>query len=1728
MRAAIWVPVRCFFIVGALLWAPACDDPVEPNRGPGTMGSIPAQSVFVADTVEILVSGYFSDPDGDALSYSAQSSDAAVVSAAASAGTVRVIGLKQGTATITVTGTDPGALSVEQSFTVTVPNRAPEAVDSIAAMETYVGESAHMVVAAYFSDPDGDSLSYTAESSDTGVVTATVSGDTVWVAGGAQGTTTVTVTATDPGGLFVTQNFPVTVPNRAPERVDSIPAVETHIGLSAPVVVPAYFRDPDGDSLSYTAESSDTGVVTATVSGDTVLVVAVAKGSATVTVTASDPGGLTARQSFAATVANRAPEAVDSIPALEKYLRETGAVVVSAYFTDPDGDALSYAVESSDTAVATAAVSGDTVRVLAVERGNANITVTASDPEGLFAEQSFPFTVPNRAPEVVDSIPAVDTHAGDQVTVIASAYFSDPDGDSLSYEAESSDTGIVTVSVSVESVRVVGVAEGSATVTVTASDPGGLSVAQAFPVKVSPDRQPAILEAFYEATGGASWTNNDNWLTDAPLDTWHGVEVNDRGRVISLELFRNNLKGTIPGELGGLASLETLDVRSNGLSGPIPPELGNLTNLVYAFMDSNELTGPIPPELGDLSRLKYLWLLGNSLSGPIPPEIGKLSGLSALSLSFNRLTGGIPPEMGDLHNIGSLDLSINRLTGGIPPELGDLHNLKTLRLGANQLTGGIPPELGDPQNLRTLDLSENLLTGSMPPQLGSLDSLSELRVEYNQLEGRLPAAFLELGKLRTFRFQFNTSLCFPRTSGFVAWRDNLRSVEGPWCGESDRKVLEELYEAASGADWENSGGWLVGDDLDTWYGVSADSFGYVVEIDLEDNGLKGKIPFQVGDLEGLTKLEIGTNDLVGPLPLRLTNLDLERFGYADTKLCELDDEEFEEWLDGIPSLERTGQECPDPREVLTALYHATGGSGWWYNENWLSDAPLDEWYGVETDEDGQVTWIELTNNLLVSRLPPELGDLPRLERLMLFDNYLSGPIPPELGKLSSLLTLDLSDNLLTGSIPPELGGLYNLSALHLFKNQLSGPIPSELGDLHELHGLHLFENQLSGSIPPELGRLSNLTDLSVVDNDLTGSIPPELGGLGSVEIFGLAHNRLSGAIPPELGDMATVHTLDLNDNDLSGPIPPELGDLPLLWRLDLSGNRISGPIPPELGDLPLLSKLHLNDNELSGPLPSELGDLSVLEELYLHGNPDLSGPIPSSFANLTSLTHFYAHDTGLCLPKELREWFIWTRYRKATLCHDADAYLVQSVQSLSEPVPLVADKEALLRVFVTAVEATTETLPPVTATFYVDDAESYKVDIDGTNEAIPTEISEESLAKSLNVVIPASKIEEGLELVIEIDPDSTIDHEILATTRIPESGRLYAGVKEVGSTELTFLPFLYTEDPDSSVIDAVQGMADDEEDHELLHPTYDLLPIGELVVKGHDPVEIDSDRILDVLSRTKAIRQAEGATDFWMGLMANPGGAATGAAYISGEVSASRLDATTMAHELGHNFSLRHAPCGGPRDVDREYPYEDGRIGAWGYDHRDEEVVRPSTKDLMSYCSPRWIGSYHFTAAANYRTMHRMEVRRGAERSLLVWGSRSASGELSMDPPLVVKGSPLLPDGSGDYDLTGRDDAGEELFSFSFDMIEPADAEEGTGLFVFLLPPAADWESLASLVLGGPGPGSFVLDADSEATMAMVRDLRTGQVRAVRGDFAEPPRVPPGHVVRWSRGIPDREAWRLR
>ena len=165
----------------------------------------------------------------------------------------------------------------------------------------------------------------------------------------------------------------------------------------------------------------------------------------------------------------------------------------------------------------------------------------------------------------------------------------------------------------------------------------------------------AALVALYNATDGPNWTNNTNWLTDAPLSDWFGVTTDGSNRVVGLRLggwendapVSNGLTGSIPGELGSLDQLRSLNLCGNQLTGSIPRELGNLANLERLDLCGNRLTGSIPLALGNLARLRELHLWVNQLSGPIPPELGNLSNLQSLWVPSNQLTGSIPPSWAD-------------------------------------------------------------------------------------------------------------------------------------------------------------------------------------------------------------------------------------------------------------------------------------------------------------------------------------------------------------------------------------------------------------------------------------------------------------------------------------------------------------------------------------------------------------------------------------------------------------------------------------------------------------------------------------------------------------------------------------------------------------------------------------------------------------------------------------------------------------------------------------------------------------------------------------------------------------------------------------------------------------------------------------------------------------------------------------------------------------------------
>ena len=256
-------------------------------------------------------------------------------------------------------------------------------------------------------------------------------------------------------------------------------------------------------------------------------------------------------------------------------------------------------------------------------------------------------------------------------------------------------------------------------------------------------------EALLAARDTLAGSGTLNWSGNSAITSWDGVTIDGSPlRVTKLVLRDRQLTGTIPPELGGLASLVELNLGGNRLTGLIPSELSSLTNLEQLDLSLNQLSGAISTELGSLSKLQVLYLWGNQLTGPIPASLGGLANLEQLDLSLNQLSGAIPTELGSLANLEQLDLSLNQLSGAIPTELGSLSKLQVLYLWGNQLTGPIPSELSSLANLEELSLSQNQLSGAIPTELGGLANLEKLVLSQNQLSGAISTELGSLSKLQ--------------------------------------------------------------------------------------------------------------------------------------------------------------------------------------------------------------------------------------------------------------------------------------------------------------------------------------------------------------------------------------------------------------------------------------------------------------------------------------------------------------------------------------------------------------------------------------------------------------------------------------------------------------------------------------------------------------------------------------------------------------------------------------------------------------------------------------------------------------------------------------------------------------------------------------------------------------------------------------------------------------------
>ena len=207
------------------------------NQAPTVANAIAdATIVNASGTHQVSLSGTFSDADSDALTVTAASANTAkaTVSVAADYSALTVTAKARGTATITVTADDGNGGTVSDTFTVTV--KATPVVASAISDVSGLSEGATQDVSlsGVFSDADGDALTITAASSDTGKATVSVASDgsKLTLTGVAQGTATVTVTAQDSDGNRVSDAFSVTVA-APPQQAVELPGPVVSLELTA-------------------------------------------------------------------------------------------------------------------------------------------------------------------------------------------------------------------------------------------------------------------------------------------------------------------------------------------------------------------------------------------------------------------------------------------------------------------------------------------------------------------------------------------------------------------------------------------------------------------------------------------------------------------------------------------------------------------------------------------------------------------------------------------------------------------------------------------------------------------------------------------------------------------------------------------------------------------------------------------------------------------------------------------------------------------------------------------------------------------------------------------------------------------------------------------------------------------------------------------------------------------------------------------------------------------------------------------------------------------------------------------------------------------------------------------------------------------------------------------------------------------------------------------------------
>lgn len=295
-------------------------------------------------------------------------------------------------------------------------------------------------------------------------------------------------------------------------------------------------------------------------------------------------------------------------------------------------------------------------------------------------------------------------------------------------------------------------------------------------------------------------------------------------------------------------------------------------------------------------------------------------------------------------------------------------------------------------------------------------------------------------------------------------------------------------------------------------------------------------------------------------------------------------------------------------------------------------------------------------------------------------------------------------------------------------------------------------------------------------------------------------------------------------------------------------------------------------------------------------------------------------------------------------------------------------------------------------------------------------------AQSFNVELPATWVRAGLSVRVEVDPLRQLGAPVVvdATPAVGVNTRMEVVLVPVVSG--SFVPTMPT-------VDAVR----DEISRRFPIPRANVtvtVRASYTLTSTTDGLDTSSEwtNALVELNQLRSMESGANATRFYFGVVRRSGGGIAGIGYVPGRTAlgwdSTAQWARTMSHELGHNLSRPHAPCGGVASPDPNYPYAGGVLS--GTPLMDSvpvaiDIVSPvSQTDIMGYCSGSWFSDYNFREMQRYMegqpSLIATQIAADAvEQDMLLVSGTIGAGGLQLAPVQSMRAVPVT--GSGEYTL---------------------------------------------------------------------------------------------------------------